>query len=151
MNIWKENLMSCDAQDGLVFVITEDKKLHLCEEHHDWHMGTCIDAKTGEEYSDEVCDSWLVDICSEDDIQYDEVIRWCYITDLYLLFPPELAFEGSPRLGYVVTYKHAGKEERRIFYESDDVSGFLREIEGLPGYEIPDKYLAVYYMDRCEE
>lgn len=142
MNIWKKDLRPCDLDNGeYIIIILKDKTLHVVSEHHEWYYNG----------SDEVCHTTLKIVDDYDCYELDEVERWCYLDDLYKIFPPDLAFDGSPDFGYVITYKRLGNTEHRIFYNRESAADFFKSVRYIPGYEFGEHPISSYYMDKCED
>ena len=138
--------------DELIIILTTQRKIIIAEVSHDWHLATLTDPNTGEEYTDEICEYHLTECGGYDWIDTENILCWAYMSDLCKFLPAEFAFDGSPDLAFVVTYKRDGKTERRLFYKREEVDQFLescREHQE-PAIELYDHPIESFYMDKCE-
>lgn len=130
MSFWHsgrvEHIDLCGLDDDeIIIILTTQRKIILAGVSSDWHLATITDPKTGEEYTDEICESHLTEYGGYDWIDTEDILCWAYMSDLYKFLPVDFALDGSPYLAFVVTYKRLGKTERQLFYEREDVTQFL--------------------------
>lgn len=157
MTFWHNKFEDSDLcgldDDEPIIILTTQRKIVLAEVSHDWHLATITNPITGEEYTDEICDYRLTEYGGYDWIDTEDILCWALMSDLYKFLPAEFAFDGSPDLAFVVTYKRGGKTEKRLFYEREEVGQFLESCKEHkePEIELNNQPIESFYMDKCEE